>query len=56
MYQVIYIPRIQDEYILFQSDDLNSIYKLMNRIKTEKSKAYQYHYIWDTIKQIKIKY
>ena len=54
MYQVIYIPRIQDEIVLAHNNDIISINNFMNRIKNEKPKSYKYYYIWDTINKVKL--
>jgi|SouAtlMetagenome_1021521.scaffolds.fasta_scaffold720798_1 hypothetical protein len=54
MYQVIYIPRIQDEIVIAQSDDLISIYKFMDRIRNENPQSYKHHYIWDTNNETKM--
>ncbi len=54
MYQIIYLPRIQNEIVLVQSHDLNIIINFMKKIKKERPKAYPHHYIWDNNKKIKI--
>ena len=54
MYQLIYIPRIQDEVVLAQTNDLDYMKSLMKRIKTEKPRSYPHHYIWDVVHKRKI--
>lgn len=54
MYQLIYIPRIQDEVVLAQTNDLDYMKSLMKRIKTEKPRSYPHHYLWDVVNKRKI--
>ena len=56
MYQLIYIPRIQDEIILAQTIKLDDIKNLMTQLKIRRPKAYPHHYIWDTVNKIKIEH
>lgn len=56
MYQLIYIPRIQDEVVLAQNVKLKVIKNLMTELKTQRPRSYPHHYIWDTVNKIKIQH
>ncbi|VVU94928.1 hypothetical protein CPAV1605_653 [seawater metagenome] len=47
IYQIIYIPRIQDEIVIKQSSDFNFIINFMKKLKSDRPKAYLHHYVWD---------
>tara|TARA_B100000989_G_scaffold4752_1_gene3306 strand:- start:6492 stop:6683 length:192 start_codon:yes stop_codon:yes gene_type:complete len=53
-YQVMYIPRIQDELPVAEFDTLDSAMAHMEHIKKVKPKVYNFHYILDTKNGVKI--
>jgi hypothetical protein len=54
MYEVWYIPRIQDELVVARFDNIDDAYDHMDKIRIVRPKAHPYHYIWDLEKEIKI--
>lgn len=55
MYQVYYIPRIHDDFLIGEFLELEQAKTYMEVIKVNKPKAYEHHYIWDMEKQERIK-
>ena len=45
MYQVIYIPKVEDEVVVAQFKTRVEADEYMEKIKEQKPKAYQHHYI-----------
>ena len=54
MYEVWYIPRIQDELVVARFDNLDDAYDHMDKIRIVRPKAYPHHYIWEPEKKVKI--
>jgi len=54
MYQIIYIPRIQDEIVLGETKDLSEAKAFMEKILLEKPHVYKYHYIWNLAKMERV--
>ena len=55
-YDIIYIPRIQDELAVANFNTLDDAVEQMNELKKKRPKAYPHHYIWDVAKKQKINY
>ena len=53
MYQVWYIPRMEDELPIASFNNIESAIELMTKIKKERPKAFPHHYIWDVNKKEK---
>ena len=53
MYQVWYIPRMEDELPIASFNNIESAIELMTKIKQERPKAFPHHYIWDVNKKEK---
>ena len=56
IYEIWYTPRIQDELVVARFDNINDTYDHMDKIRIERPKAYQHHYIWDPEKKEKVKH
>lgn len=54
MYQIWYIPRIQDELALANFSNLDDAIEQMDQLKQKRPKAYPHHYIWDVNKKQKV--
>tara|TARA_B100001094_G_scaffold332358_1_gene404066 strand:+ start:1469 stop:1765 length:297 start_codon:yes stop_codon:yes gene_type:complete len=54
MYEVWYIPRIQDELVVARFDNIDDAHDHMDKIRIVRPKAHPHHYIWDPEKQTKI--
>ncbi len=54
MYEIWYIPRIQDELVVARFDNINDTYDHMDKIRIARPKAYPHHYIWDPEKKEKV--
>lgn len=55
MYQVYYIPRIHDDFLVGEFFELEQAKEYMLKLKEHKPKQYEHHYIWDNEKEIKVK-
>ena len=54
MYQVWYIPRMEDELPIASFNNIESAIELMTKIKQERPKAFPHHYIWDVSNNQKV--
>jgi hypothetical protein len=48
MYEIRYVPRVQDEMVIATFDNVIDAHVAMTEIKTQKPKAYPHHYILNT--------
>ena len=56
MYEIWYIPRIQDELAVAKFNNVSDAHMAMTELKKTKPKAYPHHYIWNTKTQKKIEH
>ena len=54
MYQIWYVPRIQDELALANFSNLDDAIEQMDQLKQKRPKAYPHHYIWDVSNNQKV--
>lgn len=45
MYDIIYIPKVEDEVVVAKFENEDDAIKFMTRIKLEKPRVYPHHYI-----------
>lgn len=56
MFQIWYIPRIQDELVMAQFETEDDAQQAMKMLKDKRPKAFPYYYIWNTETKQKINY
>ena len=56
MYEIWYIPRIQDELVVARFETEDEAKSAMTELKAKRPKAYPHHYIWDPEKKEKVKH
>jgi len=56
MYEIWYIPRIQDELVVAQFKTEDEAQQVMSELKDKRPKAFPHHYIWNTETKTKINY
>ena len=56
MYEVWYIPRIQDELVVARFDNIDDAHDHMDKIRIVRPKAHPHHYIWDKENKTKVNY
>ena len=54
MYEIWYIPRIEDELVVARFDTEEQAKSAMADLKDKRPKAYPHHYIWDSKNKVKI--
>jgi hypothetical protein len=54
MYEIWYIPRIQDELVVARFETEDEAKSAMTELKAKRPKAYPHHYIWDVKNKTKL--